>query len=44
MASRDARNAGVAVMFVQSLIYAVLGTVLGPALGVALFMVMHGAY
>ena len=31
-------------MLVQSIVYAVLGTFLGPALGVAVFILLNGAY
>ena len=31
-------------MLVQSIVYAVLGTFLGPALGVGVFILLNGAY
>jgi len=36
--------AGSRVMLVKSMLYAILGTVLGPAFGIGLFLLMHGAY
>ena len=35
--------AGIRVMLVKSVLYALLGTVLGPAFGIGLFLLVHSA-